>query len=112
MTTISQSSKAVEVVQLRTHPLGCACLQCRPIELSPKVAKPDDAATRTAAGDATRGEDAKNGKDGSNTRTAARVGAAAASVYSLKEDGSVHAPVDATDTRGTPPAGTHLDVRA
>ena len=104
MTTISRTASTSEpsAVQLRTHPLGCACPVCLPIDVTPKFppdaeADPVKAAAERAAG----GSEAE------------RRHAAMGAVYSLKEDGSLHAPVDATDVRrAATPAGSHVDVKA
>jgi hypothetical protein len=106
MNSISQSSNSPWAVPLRTHPLGCACMQCMPELMKPVEPpagdKPADVARADAASSA--------GKAAAEADTGAASHAAPPTSYTSpvygKPDGTA-----GLDNRA-PPAGSHVDVRA
>jgi hypothetical protein len=113
MTSISPSSNSPWMVQLRTHPLGCACMQCMPELMKPAEPSPADATGAVDAANKSPDAGAAAGAH-ANAATAAAAPRDASNASTPEPASPVYANPSVTpDPHGTaPPAGSHLSVRA
>jgi hypothetical protein len=106
MTSISQSSNSPWAVQLRTHPLGCACMHCMPELVKPVEPPAGDKLADVARADAASSAGNAAAQPDTGAPTHATPPASYTSPVYGKPDGTA-----GLDNRA-PPAGSHVDVRA